>query len=107
MNSISVGTNKGISLLPLHNIIRIQSASNYCRIYFADNTYPLTVAKILQWFEDHLPEDMFLRTHRAHLVNRKYIMHTGLPSKCLHLSNGDTISISKRRKQWVKQRICA
>ncbi|MCX6316316.1 MAG: LytTR family DNA-binding domain-containing protein [Bacteroidetes bacterium] len=107
MQSITVGTNKGSSELSLHNIIRIQSMSNYSRIYFADNTYPLTVAKILQWFEDHLPEDMFLRTHRAHLVNRNYITRMTFPTKCIHLSNGEAISISKRRKQWVKERICA
>lgn len=107
MISITIATNKGISKLPLQNIIRIQSLSNYSRIYFADNSYPLTVAKILQWFEDHLPEEMFLRTHRAHLVNKQHIQRTALPSKCIHLSNGETISISKRRKQWVKQRVCA
>lgn len=107
MNSISITTNKGISRLLLENIIRIQSISNYSRIYFADNSYPLTVAKILQWFEERLPEEMFLRTHRTHLVNRQHIMKVTLPSKRLHLSNGEEVSISKRRKQWVKDRVCA
>jgi two-component system, LytTR family, response regulator len=107
MNSISITTNKGISRLSLENIIRIQSSSNYSRIYFADNSYPLTVAKILQWFEEHLPAEMFLRTHRTHLVNRQHIESVTLPAKRLRLSNGEVISISKRRKQWVKDRICA
>lgn len=107
MNSISINTNKGTSLLQLDNIIRIESISNYSRIYFADKTYPLTVAKILQWFEENLPCEMFLRTHRTHLVNRQHISSVTLSSKVLQLSNGDTISISKRRKRWVKERICA
>jgi two-component system, LytTR family, response regulator len=104
MQCINLKTNKGVSQLQFDNIIRIESSSNYSRIYFADKTYPLTVAKILQWFEDHLPGEMFLRTHRTHLVNRRHICSLTLSSKILQLSNGEQISISKRRKQWVKER---
>ena len=107
MNNISIPTNKGISLLCLQNIIRIQSISNYSKIYFADKSHPLTVAKVLHWFEEHLPPEMFLRTHRTHLVNRNHIINVILSSQKMQLSNGEQIGISKRRKQWVKQRLCA
>ncbi len=105
MNYISILTSKGISLLCLQNIIRIQSISNYSKIYFVDNSYPLTVAKILHWFEDNLPAGMFLRTHRTHLVNKQHIQNVALSSHTMELSNGEHISISKRRKQWVSQRL--
>ena len=107
MNNISILTNKGVSLLCLQNIIRIQSISNYSKIYFADKSHPLTVAKLLHWFEEHLPAEMFLRTHRTHLVNRDHIINVILSSQKMQLSNGEQIGISKRRKQWVKQRLCA
>jgi two-component system, LytTR family, response regulator len=107
MISISIPTNKGISLLCLQNIIRIQSISNYSKIYFADKSHPLTVAKVLHWFEEHLPAEMFLRTHRTHLVNKEHIINVILSSQKMQLSNGEQIGISKRRKQWVKQRLCA
>jgi two-component system, LytTR family, response regulator len=107
MISISITTNKGISLLCLQNIIRIQSISNYSKIYFADKSHPLTVAKVLHWFEDNLPPEMFLRTHRTHLVNKEHIINVIVSSQKMQLSNGDQIGISKRRKQWVKQRLCA
>ncbi len=107
MNTIAISTCKGISLLCLQNIIRIQSISNYSKIYFADNSYPLTVAKVLHWFEDNLPAEMFLRTHRTHLVNRQHILHVILSSQTMQLSNGEQVCISKRRKQWVKQQLCA
>jgi two-component system, LytTR family, response regulator len=103
MNSISIPTNKGISLLCLQNIVRIQSISNYSKIYFADNSHPLTVAKVLHWFEDKLPSEMFLRTHRTHLVNKQHIMQVVFSSKLMQLSNGDQIGFSKRRKQTVIQ----
>jgi two-component system, LytTR family, response regulator len=107
MNNISIPTNKGTSLLCLQNIIRIQSISNYSKIYFADKSHPLTVAKVLHWFEDNLPADMFLRSHRTHLVNKGHIINVVLSSKTMQLSNGEQISISKRRRQWVKERLCA
>ena len=107
MCSISIPTNKGISHLCLQNILRIQSKSNYSKIYFADNSYPLTVAKVLHWFEDNLPADMFLRTHRTHIVNRQHIQQVVLSTQTMQLSNGENIVISKRRKQWVKQQLRA
>ena len=107
MNCISIVTSKGTSRLFLENIIRIQSKSNYSKIYFADKSYPLTVAKVLHWFEDNLPAEMFIRTHRTHLVNKQHIQNVALSSHTMELSNGEHISISKRRKQWVSQRLCA
>jgi two-component system, LytTR family, response regulator len=107
MNSISISTNKGISLLCLQNIIRIQSTSNYSKIYFADKSHPLTVAKVLHWFEEHLPAEMFLRTHRTHLVNRQHILQLTLSAQTMLMTNGELISISKRRKKSVKERLCA
>lgn len=106
MTTIPIATCKGVELLCLQNIIRIQSISNYSKIYFADKSHPLTVAKVLHWFEDNLPGEMFLRSHRTHLVNKGHIISVGLTSKTMLLSNGEQIGISKRRKQWVMQRLC-
>lgn len=107
MHYVSLTTCKGPYRLYLHNIIRIQSSSNYSRIYFADKRHPLTVAKVLHWFEDNLPADKFLRTHRTHLVNREYIRSVSISSQSMQLSNGEKISISKRRKNSVKEKLCA
>jgi len=107
MNNISIATSRGINHIPVNNIIRIQSCSNYSKIFFADKTYPLTVAKLLQWFEENLPAELFVRTHRTHLVNRQHITQISLDTQRIYLSNGEQISISKRRKDFVKQRLCA
>jgi len=107
MNYVSLATSKGHYRLDLHDIVRIQSSSNYSRIYFADNRHPLTVAKLLHWFEDNLPADKFLRTHRTHLVNRQYILNVSSSSQSMELRNGEKISISKRRKHRVIEKLCA
>ena len=53
MNQLFIPTNKGIKVVLATNIIRIEANSSYCRLYF-DNEYPLTVAKVLHWFEGEI-----------------------------------------------------
>jgi len=79
-------------------IIRVQAISNYSRIYFANGKIA-TVAKVLHWFQDELPVDMFARVHRSHLVNRMYVSAIkGQRNKSLILLNGERIAISRRRQ---------
>jgi two-component system, LytTR family, response regulator len=105
MKDIIIHTCKGTQLLQFENIVRIESNSNYCKIFFSDNSYPLTVSKVLCWFEQHLPAEMFLRTHRTHLVNKKFIAKIFLNGQHVQLINGDKINISRRRKMYVHKMI--
>ncbi|MBL7749359.1 MAG: LytTR family transcriptional regulator, partial [Chitinophagaceae bacterium] len=97
MDKVYIPTNKGIKEVMVQNIIRVEASSNYCKIYFA-NEYPLTVAKVLQWFEDTLPEDFFCRIHRTHLVNRGFISSVSGDFK-LTLCNGEQFKVSRRKKR--------
>lgn len=99
MNNFCIPTNKGIKQVLEQNIIRVEAHSNYCKIFF-NNERPLVVAKVLHWFEDNLPDDMFCRIHRTHLVNRMYITEI-MESSMLRLSNGDVVQISRRRKNYT------
>ena len=54
-------------LLHASNIIRIEAVSNYSRIYLSDGN-TMVVAKVLHLFQNLLPETMFVRVHRSHLV---------------------------------------
>lgn len=91
------GLNKG-NVVAAEEIIRVQALSNYSRIYFANGKIA-TVAKVLHWFQDELPVDMFARVHRSHLVNRMYVSAIkGQRNKSLLLLNGERIAISRRRQ---------
>jgi two-component system LytT family response regulator len=96
MQQVYIPTSKGIKVVMTQNIIRVEASSNYCKIYF-NNEHPLTVAKVLQWFEDKLPEDFFCRIHRTHLVNRMFISTVSCSYK-LTLLNGEEFQVSKRKK---------
>ena len=103
MQTIQLRSHKGLQAYSPSNIIRIQGMSNYCKIFFADNSKPLTVAKVLHWFEANLPQEIFWRTHKTHLVNNNYIqtMNTSL-KPFLILNNGEHLCVSRRRVKQFK-----
>jgi len=98
MQLINIPYDRGIRLVEAHNIIRVEGQSNYSKIYFTSG-YPLTVAKVLHWFEEKLPGEMFARVHRRHLVNKLFMQEiNGAGFKNLVLSNGENITMSRRKK---------
>ena len=93
---MAINTCKGRMFFRHNEIIRIEAVSNYCKIYFVKGQ-PLTVAKLLYWFEDHLPRDYFYRIHRTHIVNRLFVAK--IPSeKLVQLNNGEELQVSRRKK---------
>jgi two-component system, LytTR family, response regulator len=99
MKQLFIPTNKGLKVVMAQNIIRVEASSSYCKIYF-DNEHPLTVAKLLQWFEKKLPYEYFYRIHRTHIVNRLFISNISGDSR-LTLSNGEQLQVSRRKKNIV------
>lgn len=104
METIIVPTNKGLQFCNAGNIVRIQGIGNYSKIYFADKSYPLTIAKLLHWFEEQLPADIFWRTHKAHLVNSRYVKQLPTPkNNYIVLNTGETLAVSRRRAYQFKK----
>jgi two-component system LytT family response regulator len=101
-NILLLPTCKGIEVIDIRSIVRIEAISNYSKLFFT-NGKTLVVAKVLHWFERHLSTEWegFLRIHRSHLVNTtfisEYIKGTGAKVK---LHNGEIIDISKRKKNY-------
>lgn len=100
MNQIFVPTNKGIVMIELDNIVRVEAASNYSKIYFR-NGYPLTVAKVLYWFEERLPKDLFYRIHATHIVNSSFVK-TKLCKDKIELVNGEQVRTSRSNRPVLK-----
>ena len=72
-------------------------------MYF-DNEYPLTVAKVLHWFEEKLSGEPFYRIHRTHLVNRSFVTEISNDSK-LTLVNGEELKVSRRKKNIIPKMV--
>ena len=98
-------TDRGIKLIDIDTIVRIEAISNYSKLFFSDNK-TLVVAKLLHWFEEQLSSlsvkdnggenEDFIRIHRTHLVNKKFIRH--YQSGKIKLSSGEYIDVAKRKK---------
>lgn len=82
--------------VPLGQIIRVESLSNYSKVY-STHARPFVVSKVLHWFEDQLPPELFARVHRSHLINRQFIANRPAHTSVL-LQNGDLIPVSRRKQ---------
>src|ERR1041384_1014300 len=60
--------------IPFNSIIRIEASSNYSKVFCKGRPFPVVVAKVLRWFEDRLPQHLFTRIHRTHLINKAHIV---------------------------------
>ena len=100
---IGLPTGERIEFVEVNSIIRCQGESNYTHIYFTDRK-PVLSAKSLIEFEELLGEYGFIRVHKAHLVNLNHV--TSLSKNdggILTMSNGDSVMISRRRKDFVTE----
>lgn len=98
---IGLPTGDRIEFIEVHKIIRCQGEGNYSHIWFEGNKH-LLVAKTLVEFEDLLQEYSFFRVHKTHLVNLKQVVAwLKTDGGILQLANGDTVAVSRRRKDEV------
>ena len=98
---IGLPTGERIEFVEVHKIIRCQGEGNYSHIWFEGNKH-LLVAKTLVEFEELLQEYSFFRVHKTHLVNMKHVAAwLKTDGGILQLSNGDTVAVSRRRKDEV------
>jgi two-component system LytT family response regulator len=99
---IVLPTCKGLMVIPVQQIIRIQSVSNYSKLFFnpaMGGSKTLVVAKVLRWFQEQTCLFSFVRIHRTHFVNINFIKsYSGGKNSLLLLHNGEILSIARRKK---------
>ena len=104
---LRVATTNHIYYLDVKDIIRIQSISNYSKLFFTSGQ-TLIVSKVLAWFDNLLTTGNFLRVHRTHLVNlqhlKQYIPGTVAMAA---LINDEEVPVSRRKKRVLQQRMMA
>ena len=102
-NKITLSSSEGLIFLQVDHIIHLSSEGNYTTV-FTNNNERHIVVKTLKEFEELLPSSFFYRTHQSHLINlnfvKKYMRNDG---GYLLMTNGNQVSISRRRKEVVLQ----
>jgi two-component system LytT family response regulator len=96
---LALPTKEGVHFLEPHEIIRCESSGNYTR-FFVTNNRNYLISRTLGDYDALLTPHNFIRTHKSHLVNRKYISfidHDGF----VVLKDNSKVELSRRRKEDV------
>lgn len=96
-------TTENIYVIPTNEVVALSSDRNYTRFYFVERP-AIIVSKTLKEFENILLNYGFMRVHRSHVINLKYIerfektdggyavMHGGLKIEVSHRRKEDLLS---------------
>lgn len=99
--SIIVHSSEGMHVIKIDDIIRCQSDDYYTR-YFLRSEKTLMVSKTLKETEELLSEFNFVRCHKSHLVNAKYIKsYLKLDGGTIVTTDGCKIPVSRRKREHV------
>jgi two-component system LytT family response regulator len=96
---IILSTAEKIHVIKIEDIIRCQSDNYYTLFFFSDGG-KLLISKTLKENENLLKDHNFIRPHKSHLVNAKYIKgymkHDG---GYIVMSDDSKIPVSRRKKE--------
>ncbi len=97
---LSLPTLQGNLFIPVDEIIRCESDSNYTRFFLNNENKSVLVSKTLKDYEDLLTEYGFCRVHNCFMINlkfiKKYIKGEG---GIAVMSDGAEVEVSRRRKE--------
>lgn len=96
---LALPTREGVYFLAPQEVIRCESLGNYTKFFTTDQRNHI-ICRTLGEYDTLLSPHNFIRTHKSHLVNRKfisYIDHDGF----VVLKDGSKVEVSRRRKEEV------
>lgn len=102
---IILTTAEKIHVIDVDDIIRCESDNYYTNYFFRDGT-KLLISKTLKENEKLLKDHNFIRPHKSHLINIKYI--TGFMKNdggFILMIDDSIVPVSRRRKELIKETI--
>ena len=98
---IILSTSEGMHVVEVSNIIRCESDDYYTR-FFLNNGKTIMVSKTLKENEELLGDQQFIRPHRSHLVNIKYIRSfLKTDGGTIVMSDDSRIPVSRRKREKI------
>jgi two-component system LytT family response regulator len=96
---LAISTSEGVFFHLPSEIIRCEGENNYTTFHF-EKAKPLVVSHTLKEYESMLTDYGFIRVHKSHLINMKFVSRVDRDG-FLWLSNGHQVPVSRRRKEEV------
>lgn len=104
LDRIVVKTNQKITIIPVDDIIYLESQDDYVMIYTTKGKF--LKQKTMKFFEEHLSPKEFVRIHRTHIARLKSIKQIELFEKESYrviLHTGEKLTASKSGYQKLKE----
>lgn len=101
---LAVPSSEGVFFFMLDEILRLEADKNYTSIHLVGKR-PFVSSKTLKHFDEMLADFNFIRTHKSHLVNSRYIKQVSHNSQYVLLSDGSQVEVSRRKKEEVQQQL--
>lgn len=98
---LALPTKEGVHFLQPHEIIRCEALGNYTK-FFVTSGKSYLISRTLGEYDTLLTPQNFIRTHKSHLVNKKFISfidHDGFAV----LKDNTKVEVSRRRKEEVME----
>ena len=96
-NKIAIPTSTGYQMVNMHQIVYCEGEINYTKVHLDDGNIVLS-SKTLKIFEDLLPDRLFFRIHKSHLVNLNHIRsYNKIEGHSVVMSNGIILDVASRR----------
>lgn len=86
----------GVHAVDIDRVTYIEAVEKYSYIHLLDDSKIFTDKSLAVW-EGELPKNLYVRCHKSYIVCLKNIRN--IEKEKIYLSNGDTIQISRRKKQ--------
>lgn len=97
---LTIATTEQTSYLDPVEIVRCEADGNYTHFYLADGKH-IMASRSLGLYHDLLGDLGFIRCHKSHLVNKRFV--ESISEKILMLSNGHRVEVSRRRMPLVRE----
>jgi len=91
-----INTTTGTFVIKPADIVRLEACSNYTYIHLKDKR-TVFASKVLKYFEPMLLPFGFIRTHKTHLINRRFITFVS-PSGKIRMEDNSVIEVSRRKR---------
>lgn len=101
---LAVPSSEGVFFFTLDEIMRLEADKNYTSIYLVGKR-PFVSSKTLKHFDEMLGDFNFIRTHKSHLVNSRFIKQVAHNNQFVLLSDGTQVEVSRRKKDEVQQQL--
>jgi two-component system, LytTR family, response regulator len=98
---IVLSTAEGMHIVDIDNIIRCESEDYYTKFFLKDGK-KIMVSRTLKENEELLSEFNFIRPHKSHLINLKYVKSfLRMDGGSIVMTDGSNVPVSRRKREQI------